>query len=117
MRKINAFKNDVWTVERVQKTFENLNSFLDDVENAKNDANIFKTYFFLFFIVFHYFLDFLKILSKRWVKNWVTTLVIQEEQPGLDLLLGEVTRQAKQVRDFPSYLHLYNLESFWWMQL
>jgi len=44
-------------------------------------------------------------------------LVIQEEQPGLDLLLGEVTRQAKQVRDFPSYLHLYNLESFWWMQL
>jgi hypothetical protein len=44
-------------------------------------------------------------------------LVIQEEQPGLDLLLGEVARQAKQVRDFPSYLHLYNLESFWWMQL
>jgi len=44
-------------------------------------------------------------------------LVIQEEQPGLDLLLGEVARQTKQVRDFPSYLHLYNLESFWWMQL
>ena len=44
-------------------------------------------------------------------------LVIQEEQPGSDLLLGEVLRQAKQVRDFPSYLHLYNLESFWWMQL
>jgi len=39
-------------------------------------------------------------------------LMIQEEQPGLDLLLGEVARQAKQVRDFPSYLHLYNLESF-----
>jgi hypothetical protein len=38
-------------------------------------------------------------------------LVIQEEQPGLDLLLGEVARQAKQVRDFPSYLHLFNLES------
>jgi len=36
----------------------------------------------------------------------------REEQPGLDLLLGEVARQAKQVRDFPSYLHLYNLESF-----
>jgi hypothetical protein len=30
--------------------------------------------------------------------------VIQEEQPGLDLLLGEVARQAKQVHDFPSYL-------------
>jgi hypothetical protein len=44
-------------------------------------------------------------------------LVIQEGQPGLDLLLGEVARQVKQVRDFPSYLHLYNLESFWWMQL
>jgi hypothetical protein len=27
-------------------------------------------------------------------------LVIQEEQPGLDLLLGEVTKQAEQVRDF-----------------
>jgi hypothetical protein len=44
-------------------------------------------------------------------------LVIQEEQPGSDLLLGEVARQAKQVHDFPSYLLLYNLESFWWMQL
>jgi len=44
-------------------------------------------------------------------------LVIQEEQPGLDLLLGEVARQAKQVRDFPSYLHLHSLESIWWMQL
>jgi hypothetical protein len=43
--------------------------------------------------------------------------VIQEEQPGLDLLLGEVARQAKQVRDFPSYLHLHSLESIWWMQL
>jgi hypothetical protein len=30
-------------------------------------------------------------------------LVIQEEQSGLDLLLGEVTRQAKQVRDFPPF--------------
>jgi len=27
--------------------------------------------------------------------------MIQEEQPGLDLLLGEVAREAKQVRDFP----------------
>ena len=42
MRKINDFKNDAWKVERVRKTFENLNSFLDDVENAKNDANILK---------------------------------------------------------------------------
>jgi 3-methyladenine DNA glycosylase Tag len=65
MRKVNAFKNNAWKVKRVQKTFENLNSFLDDVENAKNDANILKTYFWIF-IVFHYFLDFLKTLSKRW---------------------------------------------------
>jgi hypothetical protein len=28
--------------------------------------------------------------------------MIQEEQLGLDLLLGEVARQAKQVRDSPS---------------
>jgi len=27
IRKINDFKNDAWKVERVQKTFENLNSF------------------------------------------------------------------------------------------
>jgi hypothetical protein len=27
--------------------------------------------------------------------------MIQEEQQGLDLLLGEVVRQAKQARDFP----------------
>jgi 3-methyladenine DNA glycosylase Tag len=61
MRKINAFKNDAWKVERVQKTFENLNSFLDDVENAKNDANILKTYFFgfsLFFTIFWIFWKF-----------------------------------------------------------
>ena len=36
----------------------------------------------------------------------------QEEQLRLDLLLGKVARQAKQVRDFHSYLHLYNLKSF-----
>jgi hypothetical protein len=61
MRKINAFKNDARKIERVQKTFENLNSFLDDVENAKNDANILKTYFLdfrcfsLFFWIFQKF--------------------------------------------------------------
>jgi len=85
MRKINAFKNDAWKVERVQKTFENLNSFLDDVENAKNDANILKTYFFWIFVVFHYFLDFLKILSKWRVKNWVTT-----DAPSLQCLRAKL---------------------------
>ena len=64
MRKINDFKNDAWKVKRVPKTFENLNSFLDDVENAKNDANILKTYFFWIFIVFRYFWIFQKIYQK-----------------------------------------------------
>jgi hypothetical protein len=44
IRKINYFKNDTEKVERVQKTFENLNYF-ETAENAKNDANILKTYF------------------------------------------------------------------------
>ena len=43
MRKINDFKNDALKVERAPKTFENLNYFLNDIENAKNDANILKT--------------------------------------------------------------------------
>jgi len=54
MRKINDFKNDVWQVERVRNFFENLNSFLDDVENAKNDTNILKKHF-LYFCWFCYF--------------------------------------------------------------
>ena len=58
MREINDFKNDAWKVERAPKTFENLNSFLNDVENAKNDANILKTYFLdfcCFFAIFGFF--------------------------------------------------------------
>jgi len=54
MRKINDFKNDAWKV-------------LNDVENAKNGANILKTYFFgfsLFFAIFGFFEN----LSKRWLK-------------------------------------------------
>ena len=54
MRKINDFKNDVWKVERVRNFFENLNSFLDDVEN---DTNILKKHF-LYFCWFFLFLDF-----------------------------------------------------------
>jgi hypothetical protein len=59
------------------------------------------------------------IIYNNWLEGIITKnfLVIQEEQPGLDLLLGKVTRQAEQVRDFPSYLHLYNLKFFWWVQL
>ena len=46
MKKINDFKNDEWKVERVWKIFKNLNSFLDDVENAKNNVNILKIHIF-----------------------------------------------------------------------
>jgi hypothetical protein len=55
-------------------------------------------------------------IKSVWRNHNQNFLVIQEEQPRLDLLLGEVTRQAEQVRDFPSFLHLYNLKFFWWMQ-
>ena len=65
MRKISAFKNDAWKIERVLKTFENLNSFLDDVENAKNDANILKTYFFLDFHCFSLFFGFSENFIKK----------------------------------------------------
>jgi len=72
MRKINDFKNDAWKVERVQKTFENLNSFLDDIENAKNDANILKTYFFgfsLFFAIFGFSENFIKKVGQKLGSN------------------------------------------------
>jgi hypothetical protein len=72
MRKINYFKNDVWKVERVPKTFKNLNSFLDDVENAKNDANILKIYFFgflLFFAIFGFFKNFIEKEGKKLGNN------------------------------------------------
>jgi hypothetical protein len=59
MRKINDFKNDALKVKRVQKTFKNLNSFLDNAENAKNNANISRTYILLgfccFFAIFVFF--------------------------------------------------------------
>jgi len=58
MRKINDFKINALKVERVRKTFKNLNSFLDDAENAKNDANILKMYFLgfqCFFAIFGFF--------------------------------------------------------------
>jgi hypothetical protein len=39
--------------------------FLDDVENAKNDANILKTYF----LDFCYFLLFFRFFKKNYQKN------------------------------------------------
>jgi hypothetical protein len=38
--------------------------------------------------------------------------VIQEERPRLDLLLEEVTRQAKQVRDFSLLFALMQFKVF-----
>jgi hypothetical protein len=61
MKKINDFKNYTWKVERVRKNLKKLNSFLDDAENAKNDANILKNIFFWIFDVFCYFWIFMKI--------------------------------------------------------
>jgi hypothetical protein len=72
MRKIDDFKNDMWKVERVRKTFENLKFFLDDVENAKNDANILKTYFFgfsFFFVIFGFSENFIKKLGLKLGNN------------------------------------------------
>jgi len=63
MRKINDFKNDAWKVERVQKNLWKFKFFWDDAENAKNDANILKTYFFgfsLFFAIFGFSENFIK---------------------------------------------------------
>jgi len=69
-------KNQGFQKQRVKsltcsKTSKNLNSFLDDIENAKNDANIYikKTYCFGFSLFFAIFGFFSKILSNRWVKN------------------------------------------------
>ena len=53
MRKINDFKNDAL------KMLKTMQIYLKNI--------------FLDFCCFSLFLDFLKILSKRWVKNWVTT--------------------------------------------
>jgi len=65
IREIDNFKNNVLKVERVPKIFENLNS-LDDVEKAKNDANIFKNIFLnfcCFFTIFGFFKKFIKNMS------------------------------------------------------
>ena len=54
--KLNAFEN----------LFENLNSFLDDAENTKNDAKYIKNIFFgflLFFAIFEFFENFIKKVS------------------------------------------------------
>jgi hypothetical protein len=58
-------------------------------------------------------------LPNIWLE-WIMTkdfFVNQEERPGLDLILEEVTRQAEQVRGFP-LLNAYAIWNLlWWMQL
>jgi hypothetical protein len=47
-----------------KKTFENLNSFLDDAENVKNDANISRINFFGFSFFFVAIFGFFKTYQK-----------------------------------------------------
>ena len=67
MRKI----NDLKMTREKSNAFEKLNSFLDDVENAKMTK-----IYFLDFLCFSLFLEFFENISKTWVKNWVATVDI-----------------------------------------
>ena len=99
MRKINDFKNDAWKVERVQKTFENLNSFLDDVENAKNDANILKTYFFgflLFFVIFGFSENFIKKVGQKLGNNRCPLFTMLTKQNSSMFRIVSFVRKTKQ---------------------
>jgi len=73
MRKICDFKNNALKVERVLKTFENLNSFKTMLKNAKNDANIFKNVFVfgfsLFFTIFGFFLKIYQNMGQKLGSN------------------------------------------------
>jgi len=65
----------------LKMTHEKSNAFkrpLKKIKNAKNDANILKTYIFLISLFFAIF-GFFENLSKRWVKNWVTTTTMSAE--------------------------------------
>jgi hypothetical protein len=59
MRKIGDFKNNALKVERVLKTFENLNSFETMLKMLKTMQIYIKKYFFfgfsLFFAIFRFF--------------------------------------------------------------
>jgi len=75
-RKINDCKINTLKVERVQNTFEKLNSFETMLKMLKTMQIYQKCIlggfrcFFLFFFVFS------KNLSKYWVKNWIATKVL-----------------------------------------
>jgi len=74
MRKINNFKK--WRVKsRIHlKDLWKFKFFLDDAKNAKNDANILKTYFFgfsLFFTIFGFSENFIKKIGQNLGNNIV----------------------------------------------
>jgi hypothetical protein len=71
-RKISDCKINALKVERVQNTFENLNSSKMTLKMLKWCAYI-KNAFFGVFIVLLLFLVLSKNLSKTWIKNWVAT--------------------------------------------
>jgi len=73
IRKISDCKIHALKVERVQNTFENLNSSEMTLKMLKT-MQIYQKCIFWVFIVFLLFLVFSKNLSKTWVKNWVTTI-------------------------------------------
>ena len=68
MRKIMILKWRVKSQTRSKKNNWKLKFFLEDVENAKNIANILKTYFFgflLFFTIFGFFKKFIKMVGQN----------------------------------------------------
>jgi hypothetical protein len=73
-RKISYCKINMLKVERVQNTFENLNSFETMMKMLKT-IQIYQKCIFEGFRCFFLFLWFCsENLSKHWVKNWVATL-------------------------------------------
>jgi len=65
MRKIGDFKNNTLKVERIPKTFENLNSFETMLKMLKTMQIYIKKSIFLDFCCFSLFLDFSENLSKH----------------------------------------------------
>ena len=75
-RKISDHKIYALRVERVQNTFENLNSFEMALKMLKA-MRIHQKYIFWVFHCFLLFLIFSENLSKIWVQNWVATMLIE----------------------------------------
>jgi len=72
-RKISDYKINVLKVERVQNTFENLNSLEIMLKMLKMMEIYQECIFFWGFHCFFLFLVFFQIFIKHWDKNWVAT--------------------------------------------